>query len=439
MNCLFSTNGSTGRTNLGAATSATYTPSGTDVGNYLRSVVIGYNPYGGPLTGTPSAATAAIIAAPPTNSVLPVISGTAQSGSVLTTTNGTWANSPTGYTYQWARCTAAAGGTCSNVGTSATTYTLVPADIGSFMQVTVTATNSGGSNSAISSRTAVVVANPNPAFNGAIGAANSTSAGSTLVVPVSAAAAVGTAVMAFGAGDNDVPTSVTDSKGNGYVRFNYRPTLGVCCNQALFLAIVSQALTTSDTVTFTWAGSQANRNATLDNFNRVEYVSFPADTVNDYSSNGGGVAQTALSGGTGNKGQAIAYGSFVTNGPPTDTWTAGSGYTLTGGANGSGNASSTINNEYKFLPGGANVFNGDATINNARDYQAFTSSMRTGDGVTAVPANSVAPAISGTASVGSVLTLSNGTWSGAPTRYAYEFKRCDSAGANCNTSLTSQN
>jgi len=37
----------------------------------------------------------------PVNSVLPVISGTAQTGSTLTASTGTWTNSPTGYTYQW--------------------------------------------------------------------------------------------------------------------------------------------------------------------------------------------------------------------------------------------------------------------------------------------------------------------------------------------------
>ena len=39
----------------------------------------------------------------PVNTVAPVISGTTTLGSVLTTTNGTWTNSPTSYTYQWKR------------------------------------------------------------------------------------------------------------------------------------------------------------------------------------------------------------------------------------------------------------------------------------------------------------------------------------------------
>lgn len=41
------------------------------------------------------------IASAPVNTVLPVISGTPVPGNVLSTTTGTWTNSPTGYTYQW--------------------------------------------------------------------------------------------------------------------------------------------------------------------------------------------------------------------------------------------------------------------------------------------------------------------------------------------------
>jgi hypothetical protein len=40
-------------------------------------------------------------AASPVNSALPVISGTAQEGQTLTTTNATWTQAPTSYAYQW--------------------------------------------------------------------------------------------------------------------------------------------------------------------------------------------------------------------------------------------------------------------------------------------------------------------------------------------------
>src|SRR4029453_1497009 len=47
------------------------------------------------------------------------------------------------------------------------------------------------------------------------------------------------------------------------------------------------------------------------------------------------------------------------------------------------------------------------------------------------PTNTSLPGISGTAQVGSQVSASAGTWSGSPTSYAYEWRRCDSSGANC--------
>lgn len=91
----------------------------------------------------------------PVNTALPVINDTTPTvGDVLSTTNGTWSNSPTGYTYQWKRAGANIAGATSS------TYTVVSADIGNALSVTVTATNSGGSASATSANTSAAVAAP---------------------------------------------------------------------------------------------------------------------------------------------------------------------------------------------------------------------------------------------------------------------------------------
>ena len=48
------------------------------------------------------------------------------------------------------------------------------------------------------------------------------------------------------------------------------------------------------------------------------------------------------------------------------------------------------------------------------------------------PVNSSPPSISGTAQAGQVLTAAAGSWSGTqPISYGYQWRRCDSAGANC--------
>jgi hypothetical protein len=80
----------------------------------------------------------------PVNVSAPVVSGTASVGSVLTTTNGTWDNEPTSYTYQWKR-------NGSNIlSATSNTYTIVAADISQSITCTVTATNDAGSASATS-------------------------------------------------------------------------------------------------------------------------------------------------------------------------------------------------------------------------------------------------------------------------------------------------
>ena len=54
-----------------------------------------------------------------------------------------------------------------------------------------------------------------------------------------------------------------------------------------------------------------------------------------------------------------------------------------------------------------------------------------GSSASARPAVLTSPQVDGTAQVGQTLTAAVGTWSGSPTAFAYQWRRCDAAGATC--------
>ncbi len=129
-------------TNVGAD-APTYTPGPGDVGDTIDVIVTATNDAGGRAPAT-SGPTAAVLPAAPTNTELPQISNTSpQQGQTLTVTTGSWDNNPT-YHYQWQDCDQD-GQNCTDTGDDANTYTLTGDDVGSTIEVTVTAVNAGGS------------------------------------------------------------------------------------------------------------------------------------------------------------------------------------------------------------------------------------------------------------------------------------------------------
>jgi hypothetical protein len=87
------------------------------------------------------------------------VSGSAAQGQTLTASPGSWTGSPAPtFSYQWWRCDSS-GANCSQIATATSqTYTAQQADLGSTLEVVVTATNSAGSPTATSAPTAAVVA-----------------------------------------------------------------------------------------------------------------------------------------------------------------------------------------------------------------------------------------------------------------------------------------
>lgn len=120
----------------------------------------------------------------PTQVSAPVLSGAAGVGQLLSATTGAYLHAPSGYAYQWQRCTSAGTG-CTNVpGATAATYPLTSADVGHTVRVEVSAHNAIGTTApAASTVSAVVVPAPQatgaPVLSGAaaVGKALSTTAG----------------------------------------------------------------------------------------------------------------------------------------------------------------------------------------------------------------------------------------------------------------------
>ncbi len=81
----------------------------------------------------------------PGNTVAPQISGNVQVGQgVITATQGTWTHAPTSYSYQWQSSPTGAG-SWTNLGDTDNTYILVTGDIGNYIRMEITASNSVGS------------------------------------------------------------------------------------------------------------------------------------------------------------------------------------------------------------------------------------------------------------------------------------------------------
>lgn len=113
-------------------------------------------------SGVTAAIATARTAAAPVNTAAPSVTGQAREGSTLTTSNGTWTNTPTSFTYKWQRC-ASDGTGCGDISKATQqTYTLVSGDVGHTVRAVVTAANADGKTSAPSAPTDVVASKNGP-------------------------------------------------------------------------------------------------------------------------------------------------------------------------------------------------------------------------------------------------------------------------------------
>jgi len=140
---------------IAGATSSTYPVSEADAGHSLTCTVTASNGFG---PGPPATSAAVSVPAPagappaPVNLGAPVVSGTPTPGNALTCSEGVWLESPTAFTYVWAR------NGLPIAGATGSTYVVQIADEGSTLTCAVIATNAGGG--AVRASTGTVVAEP---------------------------------------------------------------------------------------------------------------------------------------------------------------------------------------------------------------------------------------------------------------------------------------
>ena len=304
--------------------------------------------------------------AAPVNTALPVISGTAQSGQTLTSSTGTWQNSPTSYGYQWSRCNP----TCTAIGgATVASYQATDTDVGAKLQITVTASNSGGSTPATSAQTATVQSAPT----------GSGTFGTTSI------------------GASSDPLTMDRKRVNRY-------QLPVAANVSK-LTVYLQPTGTSGSQLFTgliYADSNGSPGALLGKTNQITFKSTqPAGWIDLFFP-----APVALTAGN--------YWIGMISG--TSSRIAALRYT-------SVTHSRAYNND-NYANGANNPF-GTPTFDS--ELMSVYATYSTGAPLPPPPApvNTALPVISGTAQSGQTLTTSTGSWQNSPTGYTYQWARCN--------------
>ena len=410
----------------------------------------------------------------PVNTVAPVVSGTATVGQLLSTTDGTWTGTATiTFTYQWQR---------NNVdiaSATASTYTLVNADAGNPIRCVVTGTNGVGNSSANSNSTANVsaIAPGAPTISTATTISDTTATvaftapasdgGSTILsyTAISSPGSITGTLTQAGSGTinvtglsagvsytftvtatNAIGTGAPSAASNSITTFSapvntVAPVVSGTATVGQLLSTTNGTWTGTATITFTYqwqrdnidivsatsstytlvnadagnpircvvtgtnayGNSSANSNATAN----VSAIAPGAPTIGTATTTGTTTATVAFTAPASNGGSTIlSYTATSTPDSVTGTLTqAGSGtINMTG---------LTVGTSYTFVVTATNAIGTGAASAASNSITTFSA-----------PANTVAPVVSGTTTVGQTLSTTNGTWSGTATiTFTYQWQR----------------
>jgi len=385
------------------ATAQTHTIEASEAGDGFEVVVTATNSYGVQVLTTPEVSALEPPVEAPEELIAPVITGITVTGQTVHASEGTWTGTSPSYTYEWELCDSA-GGACSEIeGASSDEYTIPDGDAGHTLRVIVTASNSAGKAQATSEPSTEILG---------VGPAN------TEPPSISGTPTAGQTLTAGSGKWSGTEPIVYEYE---WLRCN---TGGGECTQA-----AAPSLLPVYTAAVADVGHTLRVNVIATNVaGKGEAVSEPTATVSGVPPSNT-IAPTVV--GLPLAGQTLTANEGLWGGTEPFSYAfrwqrcskAGTECKDISGAEGSTYVLTAEDAGHT-----VRVVVTTSNVAGTTEKESATTLEVTG----VAPTNSEAPAVTGEAKEGQVLTASSGKWSGTePIVYEYEWLRCNSAGKAC--------
>lgn len=346
--------------------------------------------------------TAGSITDPPADTAAPTIDGVPAVGQLLAADVGIWSGLPSGYTYQWELCDGA-GASCADIsGATDATYTPAPGDLGSTLRVKVTASNDNGSSSPVESTASAAVTGGAPVNQ-------------TLPTIDGTAQQDGFLLADPGTWSGN-PTSYS------YQWRRCDPVNTSSCSD-IAAATDDSYFPTPDDVGFRLVVRVV---ATNDSGDSAPADSAPTDVVLPPPPEN--LSFPTISGSAEVGATLDADPGQWDNNPTSYSY---QWFSCDVNFNDCPNIAGATNQSYVVGAAEVDRYIGVEVVATNQYGDSFPADSDVIGPVTGAPANLTAPTISGTAQPGQTLTVSQGTWSGNPTGFTYQWYSCDNALTTC--------
>ncbi|MCW2924170.1 MAG: hypothetical protein JWM98_1574 [Thermoleophilia bacterium] len=418
---------------LAGETQQSYRLVTADVGSSVQVRVHGANDFGGATVGSPVSSEVAPARRPVNSGSLPSViteetSGVPETTQDITADDGTWSGTEAIHTYQWKSCDAFGEACVAIPGATATTYTVPhPSAVGKTYRVVVTYTNPAGTDTAESPATFATILGTVPAPGGA----------PTVLQDQNATI--------------DLDGTQPDWTGTKPMQFQYEWML---CQDEFDAAQCASYLPRSDSASYTttaadfqptqsWLRLRVWATNALSTGGVASPLSNAIHLVQTCSGTCPGSCLCSMITGPSITGEAIFPGTLTGD---DGTWTGAVALTFlhqwlrcdAAGDNCTAIAGATDQTyDTQALDVGSTI-RFQVTAHTPYGDSAPEVSPQTDVVVNATPpVNTALPSISRTSgagdTVGAQFTVDPGTWTGSPTPvdFAYQWQRCDAAGANC--------